>query len=153
MATAIPNANDVEQVIQYAQTEVRELLQQRAVITKRLTALRRTIADLAKIFGHDALSQEYPTLAKQPERKRNRPTGLTEACHSVLMKALQPLTAHQVVERMQASNAELICHHKDSIASVTSILLRLELYGEATSELSSSRRRLWMSRKSDDPSV
>jgi len=150
MATAIPNANDVEQVIEYAQTEVRELLQQRAVITKRLTALRRTIADLAKIFGHDVLSQEHLTLAKQP--KRNRPTGLTEACRSVLMKALQPLTAHEVVERMRACNAELICHHKDSIASVTSILLRLESYGEATSEVGLSRRRSWMSisKKSDD---
>jgi hypothetical protein len=147
MATAIPNANDFEQVIEYAYTEVRVLLQQRAEITKRITAIRRTIADLAKTFGRDVLSQEQLTLIKPP--KRSRHTGLTEACRAVLMKALQPLTAHEVVERMQASNAELIDHHKDSIASVTTILLRLESYGEATSEAGVSRRRLWMSKKSD----
>ena len=145
---AIPNTTDVEQVIEYAQTEVRVLLQQRAEITRRLSLLRRTIADLAKIFGHHVLCQEQLTLIKPPQR--NRCTGLTEACRPVLMKASQPLTAQEVVERMRASNAELICHHKDPIASVSTILIRLESYGEATREVGSSRRRLWMSKKSDD---
>jgi len=146
MATAIPNTTDIEQVIEYARTEVQALLQQRAEITKRITAIRRTITDLAKTFGRDVSS--HGRLTKPP--KRNRRTGLTDACRSVLMKALQPLTAHEVVERMRASNAELIYHHKDSIASVTTILLRLESYGEATSEAGFSGRRLWMSKKSDD---
>jgi hypothetical protein len=148
MGTAIPNTNDLEQVIEYAQTEVWVLLQQRADITKRLTVLRRTMADLARIFGHDALSQKQ--LALITPTKRNRRTGLTDACRSVLIKASQPLTAHQVVERMRASSADLIHRHKGPIASVTTILLRLESYGEATSEVGSSRRRLWMSKKGGD---
>ena len=150
MAAAIPNTTDLEQVIEYAQTEVRVLLHQRAEITKRITAIRRTIADLVRTFGRNVSSQKRLTLIKP--QKRNRRTGLTDACRSVLIKALQPLTVHEVVERMRASNAELICHHKDSIASVTSILLRLESYGEATSEVGLSRRRSWMSisKKSDD---
>jgi hypothetical protein len=148
MATVIAKPTDVELVIEYAQTEVRVLLQQRAQITKRLTAIRRTIADLARTFGHNVLGQGHLTLARPP--KRNRHTGLTEACRSVLMKASQPLTAQEIVEQMRASNPELIDHHKDPIASATSILLRLESYGEATSEAGSSRRRLWMSMKSDD---
>lgn len=147
MATVIANSTDVELVIEYAQTEVRVLLQQRAQITKRLTAIRRTIADLARTFGHDALGQEVLTLARPP--KGNRHTGLTEACRSVLMKASQPLTAQEIVEEMQASNPDSINHHKDPIASATSILLRLESYGEATSEVGPSRRRLWMSKKRD----
>ena|SRR5579859_1310803 len=148
MAAAIPNTTDVEQLIEYAQTEVRTLLQQRAEITKRITAIRRTIDDLARTFGHDVSSREKLTLIN-PAR-RNRRTGLTDACRSVLMKAFQPLTAHEVVERMRASNAELICHHKDSIASVTSILLRLESYGEASSEVGLSRRRSWVSNRSEE---
>jgi hypothetical protein len=147
MATAIPNTIEVEPVIEYAQTEVRALLQQRAEITKRITAIRRTIVDLAKIFGHDGLSQERLTLIKPP--KRNRRTGLTEACLSVLVESSQPLTAQEVVERMRASN-ELMNHHKDPIASVTAILVRLESYGEAASDVGSSRRRLWMSKNSGD---
>ena len=148
MATAIPNATDLEQVIEYARTEVQTLLQQRAEITKRITAIRRTIADLVKTFGRGISKHEHLALIKPP--KRNRRTGLTDACRSVLMKALQPLTAHEVVERMRASNGELIHHHKDSIASVTTILLRLESYGEAASEVGLSRRRSWISKKSDD---
>jgi hypothetical protein len=150
MDTAIPKSTDVEVVIGYAETEVRVLLQQRAEITKRLTAIRRTITDLARTFGHNVLGQGQMTLARPP--KRNRNTGLTEACRSVLIKAAQPLTAQEIVEEMRASNPELINHHKDPIASATSILLRLESYGEATSEAAPSRRRLWMSKKRDDES-
>jgi hypothetical protein len=147
MATAIPNTTDVEQVIEYARTELRVLLHQRAEITRRLAVVRRTIVDLAKLFGHDASSLDQLTLIRPPQRARH--TGLTEACRSVLMKASQPLTAHDVVAKMQASNAELIYHHKDPIASVTKILLRLESYGDATSEVGLSRRRSWMSKKGD----
>jgi hypothetical protein len=152
MAAAIPNTTDVQQVIEYAQTEVRALLRQRAEITKRITAIRRTIADLSRTFGRDVSGQKQLTLTRPP--KRSRPTGLTDACRSVLMKALQPLTAHEVVEKIRTGNAELICHHKDSIASVTAILLRLESYGEAASEVGLSRRRSWMSmsKKRDDGS-
>lgn len=148
MATVIPKSSDVELVMEYAQTEVRVLLQQRAEITKRLTAIRRTIADLARTFGHNVLGQGQLTLARPP--KRNRHTGLTEACRSVLMKASQPLTTQEIVEKMQTGNPELINHHKDPIASATSILLRLESYGEATSEVGSSRRRLWMSKRNEE---
>jgi len=148
MATVIPKSTDVELVIEYAETEVRALLQQRAEITKRLTAIRRTITDLARTFGHNVLGQGQMTSARPP--KRNRHTGLTEACRSVLMKAAQPLTVQEIVEKMRGGNPDLINHHKDPIASATSILLRLESYGEATSETGSSRRRLWMSKKSDN---
>ena len=148
MATSIQNTTDVEQVIEYAQTEVRVLLQRRAEITRRLTVLRRTITDLARIFGHHGLSSEPSTLLKPPRRTRR--TGLTEACRSILMKSPQPLTAHDVVERMRANHAALIYHHKDPMASVTTVLLRLESYGEAASEIGSSRRRLWTSKRLGD---
>jgi hypothetical protein len=145
MATRIPNTTDLELVIEHAQTEVGVLVQQRAEITKRLTVLRRTILDLARIFGPDG---SKPLTLIRP-RRRTRQTGLTETCRSLLMQTSQPLTAHEVVKQIEASHANLIYHHKDPIASVTSILLRLESYGEATSDVTSSRRRLWMSKKSD----
>jgi len=148
MATVITNANDVELVIEYAQVEVRALLQQRAEITKRLMAIRRTIADLARAFGHDALGQGRQTLTRPPKRKRH--TGLTEAFRSVLMQATHPLTTQAVVREIQAADSGLISHHKDPIASATAILVRLESYGEVSSEVGSSRKRLWMSKKNGD---
>lgn len=148
MATVIPKSSDVELVIEYAQTEVRTLLQQRAEITKRLTAIRRAITDLNRAFGHDVLSQGPMTPGKPS--KRNRLTGLTETCRSVLTEASQPLTTQTVVQKIRARNPALISHHKDPIASATAILLRLESYGEAISEVGSSRRRLWMSKKNEE---
>jgi hypothetical protein len=147
MATVSAKPNDVELVIEYAQAEARVLLRQRAEITRRLTAIRRTIVDLARTFGHNLLGPGDLALTRPP--RKNRQGGLTEACRAVLLKASQPLTAQEIVEQMRASNPELISHHKDPIASATSILLRLESYGEASSEPGTTRRRSWMPMKSD----
>ena len=141
MASIMPNSNEVGLVIANAQSEAQLLLQRRAEITKRLTAIRRTIADLIKVFGQDVTSGGFTTTTK-PGR-RNRHTGLTWMCRNELLKSDKPLTALALAERIRVNNPELINHHKDPIASVTAILLRLESYGEAISETGGSRRRLW----------
>jgi len=152
MATVMPNSDDVGVVIANAQSEAQLLLQRRAEITKRLTAIRRTISDLAKVFGHDVAVGELITATWPRPRKRNRHTGLTGQCRAELLKTETPLTALALVTKIQASNPELINHHKDPIASVTAILLRLESYGEATSETCGSRRRLWKAKTDQRPS-
>lgn len=143
MATTMPQSNDVDLVIADAQSEAQVLLQRRAEITRRLTAIRRTIADLVKTFGHEGAS-DLMTSAKPG--KRNRQTGLTGVCRSVLLETPKPLTALAVVQSISTNHPELINHHKDPIASVTAILLRLESYGEAISETAGTRKRLWMSK-------
>ena len=144
MASVTPGISEVGLVIANAQSEAQLLLQRRAAITKRLTAIRRTIADLVKVFGQDVVSSELLTAIK-PSR-RNRHTGLTWTCRNELLKSDTPLTALALVEKIRVRNPQLINHHKDPIASVTAILLRLESYGEATSETGDSRRRLWKTR-------
>jgi len=152
MATVLPNSNDVGLVIANAQSEAQLLLQRRAEITKRLTAIRRTISDLVRVFGHDVAISELITMTRPRPGRRNRHTGLTGQCRTELLKAEKPLTALALANKIQASNPELINHHKDPIASITAILLRLESYGEATSEKGGSRRRLWKAKNDQQPS-
>jgi hypothetical protein len=142
IAPATPKT-EAEQVIKIAGGELQDLLRQRAAIIKRITILRRTIAGLAEMFGGDTLTEELLALVK-PSTHRTRGTGLTEACRSVLRHSSQPLTAREVVEGIRANNGGVIRNHKDPIASVSSILHRLGSYGEATTKLSQSGRRIWV---------
>jgi hypothetical protein len=141
--SVVTNRIDVEQVIKLAGSELQLLLTQRAALLRRLAILRRTIAGLAEMFGDDVLPEEVRTLIKLP-MPRTRGTGLTEACRAGLSKSSRPLTAREVVETIRAHDGALIEHHKDPVASVTSILHRLASYGEATTILSPSGRRMWI---------
>jgi hypothetical protein len=141
IAPATPKA-EVEKVIKLASGELQDLLRQRAAIIKRLAILRRTITGLAEMFGSDVLTDELLALIKPPSHG-TRGTGLTDACRAALSKSTQPLTAREVVESIRIDNDAVIRNHKDPVASVTSILHRLGSYGEATTKLSHSGRRIW----------
>lgn len=142
IASANPKT-EVEQVIRLASGELQDLLTQRAAIIKRLAILRRTIAGLAEMFGYDALPEELLLLVNPPERG-SRGSGLTEACRAALSHSSKPLTAREVVDNIRAHNGAVIQNHKDPVASVTSILHRLGSYGEATTRLSQTGRRMWI---------
>jgi Asp-tRNA(Asn)/Glu-tRNA(Gln) amidotransferase B subunit len=145
IAPATPKT-EVDQVIKLVSSELQDLLRQRAVIIRRVAILRRTIAGLAEMIGGDALSEELLVLIA-PRTRGTRGTGLTEACRSVLSNSSQPLTTREVVERIRANNGAVIRNHKDPVASVTSILHRLGSYGESTTQLSKSGRRIWVAVK------
>jgi hypothetical protein len=133
---------EVEQVVKLAGDELKLLLTQRVALLRRLAVLRRTIAGLVEMFGDDVLPEETRALIKVTT-PRSRGSGLTEACRAVLSNSSQPLTAREVVDGIRAMNGDLIRHHKDPVSSVTSILQRLGSYGEATTRISQSGRRLW----------
>jgi hypothetical protein len=142
--TASPDPKiEVEQVIKLAGGELQDLLIQRAAIIKRLAILRRTIAGLAEMFGLEALPEELLLVIKPPVRG-SRGSGLTEACRATLSQSSRPLTAREVVDTIRARDGAVIQNHKDPVASVTSILHRLGSYGEATTRLSHTGRRIWI---------
>jgi hypothetical protein len=61
----------------------------------------------------------------------------------VLMQAARPLGAREVCEQMQQKIPPVILHHKDPLASVTTVLNRLVEYGEAQSVVRENGRRAW----------
>ncbi len=131
----------VQEVIRQAHEELRQLLQQRAEVMKRIGTVKQTIAGLANLFGDGVLSEELLELV---DRKSNgRQPGFTKACRMILMEAGRPLSARDICEHFQQKMPSMLARHKDPMASVTTVLNRLVDYGEAQAVLTSTGRRAW----------
>ena len=57
-AIANPGNGHVEEVVRQAHEELRQLLQQRAEVMRRIGTIKQTIAGLANLFGDAVLSDE-----------------------------------------------------------------------------------------------
>ena len=131
----------VQEVIRQAHDELRQLLQQRSEIMKRIGTVKQTISGLANLFGEGVLNDELLELV---DRKSNgRQPGFTKACRMILMEANRALSARDICEYFQQKMPAMLARHKDPMASVTTVLNRLVEYGEAQAVLSSSGRRAW----------
>src|SRR5208283_3217245 len=118
------NANGhVHEVVRQAHEELRQLLQQRAEVMRRIGTIKQTISGLANLFGDSVLSDE---LLEMVDRKSGgRQPGFTKACRMVLMEANRALSAREVCDRIQQKTPPLLARHKDPMASVTTVLNRL----------------------------
>lgn len=138
---ANPGNGHVEEVVRQAHEELRQLLQQRAEVMRRIGTIKQTIAGLANLFGDDVLSDE---LLEMVDRKSSgRQPGFTKACRMVLMDAKRALSARDVCDRIQEKAPPMLARHKDPMASVTTVLNRLVAYGEAKAVALSNGRRAW----------
>jgi len=144
-------SHEVEHVLAAARQELQHLLEQRSVILRRIATVRRTINGLMDTFGGSASGQLSHLV--RPSVIDSRQKGLTSACRTVLHDAVDPLTAVDVVERVLRSNPRVLGHHKNSISSVTTVLRRLQAYGEAASSLSTSGQRVWSWRDANEESM
>ncbi len=143
-ASVIGTANShghVQEVVRQAHEELRQLLQQRAEVMRRIGTIKQTIAGLANLFGDDVLSEEMLELV---DRKSNgRQPGFTKACRVVLMESNRALSARDVCEQIKKQMPPLLERHKDPMASVTTVLNRLVAYGEAQAVALDKGRRAW----------
>lgn len=128
----------VQEVIRQAHDELRQLLQQRAEIMKRIGTVKQTISGLANLFGDGVLSEELMELVDR--KNSGRQPGFTKACRMILMEAGRAMTARDICEYFQGKMPALLARHKDPMASVTTVLNRLVEYGEAEAVLSNGRR-------------
>jgi hypothetical protein len=132
----------VQEVVRQAHDELRQLLQQRSEVMRRIGTVKQTIAGLANLFGDGVLSEELLELV---DRKSNgRQPGFTKACRVVLMEANRALTARDVCDQIQARIPPMLERHKDPMASVTTVLNRLVDYGEAKPVVLDNGRRAWL---------
>jgi hypothetical protein len=127
----------VEAVVRAAESEIRELFQQRSDLMKRIGTIKQTLAGLADMFGESILNDELLDLL---DRRTVRQSGFTRACRTVLMQSEIPLSAREVRDRIPP---ELIERHKDALASVTTVLSRLVGYSEARCLVLAPGRRVW----------
>jgi hypothetical protein len=142
MKTAADTGNGhVQEVVRQAHEELRQLLQQRADVMRRIGTIKQTIAGLANLFGDGVLSDELLELVDR--KSSGRQPGFTKACRMVLMDASRALSARDVCDRIQEASPPLLVRHKDPMASVTTVLNRLVAYGEAQAVALDNGRRAW----------
>jgi hypothetical protein len=128
----------VQEVIRQAHEELRQLLQQRADIMKRIGTVKQTISGLANLFGDGVLNEELMELVDR--KNSGRQPGFTKACRMILMEGRRAMTARDICEYFQEKMPDLLARHKDPMASVTTVLNRLVEYGEAEAVLANGRR-------------
>ena len=132
----------VREVVRSAEEELRQLLRQRAEVMKRIGAIKRTLAGLAKIFGDSVLDDELLVLLdRKPVARRS---GFTRACRLVVMDSATPLAARQVCETLQQRFPDLLERHKNPLASVTTVLTRLVDYAEVRTFVPADGHRVWV---------
>jgi len=139
-------SQEIQYVLAVARKELEALLERRLAILRRIATLRRTIASLVDTFG-GPLDEEL-IIRRKPRAVEARQKGLTEACRAILIQSNEPLTVMGVAQQIHSSNPAVLRNHKNSVSSVATILRRLHSYGETTSTLNRSGRRVWAWRKS-----
>ena len=128
----------VQEVIRQAHGELRQLLEQRSEIMKRIGTVKQTISGLANLFGDSVLTEELMELVDR--KSSGRQPGFTKACRMILMQAGRAMNARDICDYFQQKMPALLARHKDPMASVTTVLNRLVEYGEAEAVLSNGRR-------------
>jgi hypothetical protein len=139
----VPSAvtGPVHEVVRQAHEELRQLLQQRSEVMRRIGTVKQTIVGLANLFGDEVLSDELLELVDR--KSGGRQPGFTNACRMILMEANRALSARDVCDRIQERMPPMLARHKDPMASVTTVLNRLVAYGEAKAVALENGRRAW----------
>ncbi len=130
----------VQEVIRQAHGELRQLLQQRSEIMKRIGTVKQTISGLANLFGEGVLNEELMELVDR--KSGGRQPGFTKACRMILMQTGRAMNARDICDYFEQKMPTLLARHKDPMASVTTVLNRLVEYGEAQA-VHSNGRRAW----------
>ena len=141
-AAGAPGANrHVQDVIRRAEHELRQLIEERSEVTKRIGTVKQTIVGLANLFGDGILDAALLDLVDR--KSSSRQPGITRACRRVLMEAERPMSARAVCDEIQKTVPALLARHKDPMATINTILSRLVEYGEATIVSGDRGQRAW----------
>jgi hypothetical protein len=132
----------VQDVIRRAEGELRQLIEERAEVTKRIGTVKQTIVGLANLFGDGILDTALLDLVDRKSGPRQ--PGITRACRRVLLEAGRPMSARKVCDEIQRTLPNLLVRHKDPMATINTILGRLVDYGEATVLPGDHGQRAWL---------
>src|ERR1700722_19247694 len=132
----------VKEVIRQTEHQLRQLMAERKAVSKRIRTVKQTITGLANIFD-DAVT-DPASLELIGRYRRSRPRGITRACRQVLLEARRPLSSRDVCDELQRRAPELLASHKDSMATINTILGRLVEYGEVTMVPHERGPRAWL---------
>ena len=132
----------VVRVLAEMHREFHSLVLQRAAILKRIGTIKQIISGLANLFGDQVVGGDLARLVDQGSSNRQR--GFTQTCRIVLMESQRPLMGQEVYQEIERRNPTLLLHHRDPLASVSTVLNRLSRYGEARVVVNERGRRAWV---------
>jgi len=132
----------VQNVVRQVERELRQLIEERAEVTKRIGTVKQTIVGLAKLCGDGIL--DAPLLDLVDRKSGSCRQGITRACRRVLIEAERPMRARDVCDEIQRTAPALLVRHKDPMATINTILGRLVEYGEATVLPGDRGQRAWL---------
>lgn len=133
--------DSVQEVARQVHGELRQLLQQRTEVMRRIGTVKRTIAGLTTLFGDSGLGEDLQELIDGGNRGRR--TGFTKTCRAILMDADRALSVREIHDQLRARTPALLAGHQDPIASLTTVLNRLVSYGEAHRVVLGDGKRGW----------
>jgi hypothetical protein len=137
--------SNVRRTIDDAKQKLRELIEQRVAITRRIATTKRTIAGLARVFGDAAIQEELLEFMDERRSATNRQSGFTRACRLILMETKGPISRYELCEKLQLNDRGLASRHKSLIAAVTTVLNRLVNYGDIRAiEVNGKRAWEWI---------
>lgn len=131
----------VLETVRLAEQELTSLLGQKAEIMRRIGTVKKMLAGMASLFGDSILNDEL--LFALDGGIRSGRKGFTPACRQVLMESSAPLPIRHACVELQHRFPDLVAHHKDLNASVTTIFHRLVKYGQARCFVDDRGIRVW----------
>jgi hypothetical protein len=149
LTTQGPGGDHINKVLAEMHREFQSLVLQRAAILRRIGTIRQVIDGLTDVFGDEAVGGELLNLVDH--RSGNRRRGFTQTCRLALMESSRPLMSQEVCQEVERRNPHLLVHHKDPLASVSTVLNRLARYGEARVVLNERGRRAWAWTRESSP--
>jgi len=122
-------AGDVRLAGDRIRSELELLGRELIKVEDEIAVVNTTIQGLPLILGADSVRPEL----MEPHRPRTRRNirGLSQACRFVLRNTIQPCSVSAVCTLVTALNPELLIHHRNPLASITSALRTLARRGQA----------------------
>jgi len=122
----------VNHVMARIKDELRLLARERAAIGTRIGVIKCTLIGLVNLFGSDIINEELRALMFRQPNARTTPDqpGFTNICRQILRDTSQPLTVHQLCERMRELYPSVLARHRHPHSSLAVVLRRLQRSGE-----------------------
>lgn len=118
--------DSVDQMQGKLQSEIADLQRQCKNLDERISRTKGTIHGLATMFGDSSMNDDAAKFLKTAAKRRR---GLTRACRTTLQTLTRPCDAKELAGLIAETDPTLLRHHKNSSASVTTILNRLAKAG------------------------
>lgn len=133
---------DLQDLLMRLEEEFRLLSASRDEISKRITAVKRTVNGLNALFGAEVQGQSH---------RRRRAVGLTKLCRQLLSNSSAPMTLLELIDRIREQHPEILARHKHPQNSTMVVLKRLLGYGEIVEVKNEGGLRAWVAVRESNP--